>query len=187
VNCRPPAWGVALSDYREGSRLVAVSAARRSVRNARRGRTDWRLTAWTRAPRTTRPRNLYTGDFRQLWIGVRPQLGTRVARHRIADNTAVKILAYLRADVQLAHPEALEVTDSLLPRTGTAAHLPGRGSTWPGNGHCRRTYVPFSRSRCGESRSSRGRSIRPRARTLRRRQPTWRLGRWQASRQARSE
>lgn len=58
--------------------------------------------------------DLFTGDFSQLWIGVRPQLGIRVERHRIADNMAVKILAYLRADVQLAHPKAFHVTTGLL-------------------------------------------------------------------------
>jgi hypothetical protein len=53
-------------------------------------------------------------DFRQLLIGVRPQIGVRAERHRVADNMAMKVLAYLRADVQPAHPEAFEVTTGIL-------------------------------------------------------------------------
>lgn len=58
--------------------------------------------------------DLFTADWSQLLIGVRPQLGVRVERHRVADNMAVKILAYLRADIQLAHAEAFHVTTGLL-------------------------------------------------------------------------
>lgn len=52
--------------------------------------------------------NAYVGDFRQLLIGVRPtlQLRFQILRERYATpNLQVAFLAWLRADVALAHPE----------------------------------------------------------------------------------
>ncbi len=59
---------------------------------------------------------IYTGDWHQLLFGVRPTLGIRVRilQERFADEMQVGILAYLRADVQLAHPEAFKVTTGVL-------------------------------------------------------------------------
>jgi HK97 family phage major capsid protein len=58
--------------------------------------------------------DIFTADWSQLLIGVRPQLGIRVERHNVAGNMSVQILAYLRADVQLAHAAAFHVTEGIL-------------------------------------------------------------------------
>lgn len=49
--------------------------------------------------------NAYVGDFRQMVVGVRPRLQIRfqLLDQRYADNLQVAILAWLRADVGLAH------------------------------------------------------------------------------------
>lgn len=53
--------------------------------------------------------NAYVGDFSQVIIGVRPSLQLRfqVLQERFSDNLQVGLLAWLRADVALAHPEHL--------------------------------------------------------------------------------
>lgn len=55
-----------------------------------------------------------TGDFRQLILGFAPQFGIRVMStpHRYADTLEVAVVAYVRADVALAHPEAF-ATDAI--------------------------------------------------------------------------
>jgi HK97 family phage major capsid protein len=58
--------------------------------------------------------DLFTANWADLWIGVRPEIGIRVETQRVLDNMAVKVLAYLRADVQLAHAESFHVTTGLL-------------------------------------------------------------------------
>lgn len=52
------------------------------------------------------------GDFSQMVIGMRPNIGVRVQRltERYAENLQVALVAWLRADVMLAHPEAFHVT-----------------------------------------------------------------------------
>ncbi len=54
---------------------------------------------------------IYVGDFSQLLIGVRPSIGVQVQRltERFADNMQIGLLAYLRADIQLMHPQAFVV------------------------------------------------------------------------------
>ncbi len=49
----------------------------------------------------------YVGDFRQMIVGVRPSLNVRfqMLQERFSDNLQVGILAWMRADVALAHPE----------------------------------------------------------------------------------
>jgi HK97 family phage major capsid protein len=49
----------------------------------------------------------YVGDFRQMIVGVRPSLNVRfqILQERFSDNLQVGLLAWLRADVALAHPE----------------------------------------------------------------------------------
>jgi HK97 family phage major capsid protein len=51
--------------------------------------------------------NAYVGDFSQLVVGVRPQLQIRfqILQERFSDNLQVGLLAWLRADVAVAHPE----------------------------------------------------------------------------------
>jgi HK97 family phage major capsid protein/HK97 family phage prohead protease len=58
----------------------------------------------------------YIGRFSDLLIGVRPTLGVRLRQlnERYADNLQVGLLAWLRADVQLAHPESFNVLTGLL-------------------------------------------------------------------------
>jgi HK97 family phage major capsid protein len=60
---------------------------------------------------------VYTGDFTQLWIGVRPEFGVRVQTSRDAflSNMQIGILAFLRGDVQLAHPQGFVVTTGVRP------------------------------------------------------------------------
>lgn len=60
---------------------------------------------------------LYTGDFSQLLIGVRPSIGVRLVRsaERHLDTLSHLIVAYLRADIQLQHPAAFVVTTGIRP------------------------------------------------------------------------
>ncbi len=48
---------------------------------------------------------VYVGDFAECLIGLRSQIGLRILQERFADTMEIGLLAYLRADVQLAHPE----------------------------------------------------------------------------------
>jgi HK97 family phage major capsid protein len=59
----------------------------------------------------------YVGGFENVLIGVRPQLGIRfkVLDQRYADNLQVGLIAWLRADVALAHPEHLSVVTGIKP------------------------------------------------------------------------
>jgi len=59
---------------------------------------------------------VYVGGFENVLIGVRPQLGIRfkVLDQRYADNLQVGLIAWLRADVALAHPEHLSVVTGVL-------------------------------------------------------------------------
>lgn len=57
----------------------------------------------------------FVGDWRQLLIGIRTQLHIQVLDQRFSDNLQVGFLAYLRADVQPAHPEAFTVIKGITP------------------------------------------------------------------------
>lgn len=59
----------------------------------------------------------YVADWSTVMIGVRPMLGVRIVplNERYADNFQVGLMAYLRADVQLAHPQHTAVVTGLLP------------------------------------------------------------------------
>jgi HK97 family phage major capsid protein len=59
---------------------------------------------------------VYVGGFENVLIGVRPQLGIRfrVLNERYADNLQVGLIAWLRADVALAHPEHLSVVTGVI-------------------------------------------------------------------------
>jgi HK97 family phage major capsid protein len=52
---------------------------------------------------------VYTGDWAQLLIGMRTNFVLRFLDERYADNLQYGFLAYLRADVQVAHGEAFNV------------------------------------------------------------------------------
>lgn len=59
---------------------------------------------------------IYVGNFADLLIGVRPSISVQIQRlnERYADNMQVGILAYLRADVQVRHPESFAVVSGVL-------------------------------------------------------------------------
>jgi HK97 family phage major capsid protein len=64
---------------------------------------------------------VYTGDFSQCLIGVRRELIIEASREasdatdRAFSQLMVFIRAYLRADVQLAHPQHFVVLDAVIP------------------------------------------------------------------------
>lgn len=58
---------------------------------------------------------LYIGKWDELLIGVRPSIGVRVARLDKADFLQVALVAWLRADIQLAHPAAFAVVTGARP------------------------------------------------------------------------
>ncbi len=64
------------------------------------------------SPDSTR---LFTGDFSQLLIGLRTSFTLEVSRvaAEAFEHLQIAVRAYLRADVQLAHPEAFDVLDSV--------------------------------------------------------------------------
>ena len=55
----------------------------------------------------------YTADWNQLLVGMRTSLSIQPLRERFADDGQVAFLAWLRADVQLAHPGAFRVDTGL--------------------------------------------------------------------------
>lgn len=57
----------------------------------------------------------YVGDWSSVLIGVRPNIGIRlrVLQERYADNLQIGLLAWLRADVALAHPEHMAVVTGI--------------------------------------------------------------------------
>lgn len=59
---------------------------------------------------------VYVGGFENVLVGIRPQLGIRfrVLNERYADNLQVGLIAWLRADVAVAHPEHLSVVTGVL-------------------------------------------------------------------------
>lgn len=60
---------------------------------------------------------IYTGRWSECLVGIRTDLRfrTRVLKERFADNLQIGLLAYLRADVQLAHGEGFNVTTGVRP------------------------------------------------------------------------
>lgn len=60
--------------------------------------------------------DLFSGDWSRLIIGLRPQVGVRVVRNGTAsmDTMSTQVVAFVRADIALAHPEAFHVTTGLL-------------------------------------------------------------------------
>ena len=57
---------------------------------------------------------VYLGDWSNLWLGLRTELTFTLAE-RYADVGQVALLTWVRADVQLAHPEAFSVTTGVRP------------------------------------------------------------------------
>lgn len=58
---------------------------------------------------------IYVGQFNELLIGVRPQIGVRFVREAKADTLQWAITVYLRADIQLRHPAAFAVATGVRP------------------------------------------------------------------------
>ncbi len=60
---------------------------------------------------------IYTGRWADLMIGVRPALGVRLVRDdsMFRNTLSIGLVAWLRADVQLAHPESFVVTTGVRP------------------------------------------------------------------------
>lgn len=58
---------------------------------------------------------IYLGDWPQLMIGMRTNLTIEVLRERYSDNHQMGFVAALRADVQLAHPEAFARIVEIIP------------------------------------------------------------------------
>ena len=60
---------------------------------------------------------VYIADWRELMFGVRPTIGVRVRMldQAFADHLQVGIVAWLRADVQLEHPESFYVATKVKP------------------------------------------------------------------------
>lgn len=60
---------------------------------------------------------LFIGQWDQLLIGIRPQLGARVRQlnEKYSDTMEVAVQAWLRADVQLSHAEAFAVVTGVRP------------------------------------------------------------------------
>jgi HK97 family phage major capsid protein len=59
----------------------------------------------------------YVGDFSTVLIGLRPTIGMRVKvlSERYADNLQIGLIAWIRGDVGLAHPEHLSVVTGIRP------------------------------------------------------------------------
>jgi HK97 family phage major capsid protein len=59
---------------------------------------------------------MFVGDFTQLMIGLRSSFRLEVSRvaGTAFEKLQIWVRAYLRADVQLAHPEAFDVTTDVL-------------------------------------------------------------------------
>lgn len=60
---------------------------------------------------------MYVGRWSDLIVGVRPSIGVRVRQlnERYMDNLQVGLVAWLRADVALAHPESFSVLTGVRP------------------------------------------------------------------------
>jgi HK97 family phage major capsid protein len=58
--------------------------------------------------------SIIVGQFDQLAIGVRPEVGFRVVSNQKLDNMQVQILAYLRADVGVVNVDAFDVRTGVL-------------------------------------------------------------------------
>ena len=57
----------------------------------------------------------YAAQWNELLIGVRPSIGVRFVREEKADTLQYRITAFLRADIQLAHPAAFAVQPGIRP------------------------------------------------------------------------
>lgn len=66
---------------------------------------------------------IIVGDYRQLYIGVRTSLRVELLRERYADNLQYAWLAYLRADVAVAHSESFAQITGVLPTPAGVAPL----------------------------------------------------------------
>jgi HK97 family phage major capsid protein len=58
---------------------------------------------------------IITGDFSQLFVGIRSELRVEILRERFADNLQYGFLAWMRADIALAHAESFQQVTDVLP------------------------------------------------------------------------
>jgi HK97 family phage major capsid protein len=58
--------------------------------------------------------DIFTADWRQLYVGIRTQLQIQVLSERYADTGQIGILTWFRGDIQVARPKAFHVTSGLL-------------------------------------------------------------------------
>lgn len=60
---------------------------------------------------------VYVGDWKELLVGFRPNIGVQVQRlgERFSDTLQIGLLFYIRADVQLGHPAAFSVLTGVRP------------------------------------------------------------------------
>jgi HK97 family phage major capsid protein len=60
---------------------------------------------------------IYVGNWADLFIGVRPSIGVRIQRlnEAYADHMQIGVLAWLRADIQLAHAASFQVVTGVRP------------------------------------------------------------------------
>ena len=63
----------------------------------------------------TNASSIILGDFRQLMIGMRHQIEVRVFDQPFATTGQVAVLAWMRADVQLAQPKAFCALNGIIP------------------------------------------------------------------------
>ncbi len=58
---------------------------------------------------------VYVGDWRHLLVGVRPGLGVRllVSPHTDLDTLETSIVAWVRADIAVVHPDAFHITNGI--------------------------------------------------------------------------
>ena len=59
---------------------------------------------------------VFVGRWSDLLIGVRPTLGVRLRQlnERFADNLQIGLLAWLRADIAVAHPQSFSVIQGVI-------------------------------------------------------------------------
>lgn len=80
-----------------------------------------RLLSTTQVPITqtqgtaTNASSIYLGNWAQLMYGIRSELHIVVLHERFSDNHQIGFTAWLRADVQLAHPEAFAIVKGITP------------------------------------------------------------------------
>ncbi len=63
---------------------------------------------------STTASDIFTADWRQLYVGVRTQLQITILGERYADTGQIGVLAWWRGDIAVARPKAFHVTSGVL-------------------------------------------------------------------------